>query len=1052
MKAICCLFGLSTLLLLLLLTDHATCNDRPFVDVPISNLKTEAFSSPNATKYKSMRIYDGKLYVGGKENLYIQNADNISIRSGEPVLWQVKTTDKEQCRSLPDSVAGANGENCFNFVRNVLPYNSTHMVLCGTMTINPKNAFLRLQDNTIHEDDVILQPLCSKEPSEALTSQRVQSDGAFSSFISTSRPGKAMKIIKNLPNSPPLHSTQGRGKMIDDNSQFIASFLADDVMMGHTMKKAYFVFNENTPDLIGNQYGTRIAQLCANDLGGSWQSSEFTSFLKVPLVCQSQGTQPFQFSEATDITISSDGIIYGTFTRKNQDFQMSALCAFKLKDVQEAFHSSQFYSADSESLQKVSNAEVQSLGLQPGICAYPGMQGVENATSKDLPLEFCKFISNHPLVAQTVRSSTLDGSPSNGGTVLSKLQETFVKIAVHKITALDGTSYDVIFVGTASGKILKYVKIQGSKGDSRQLAQYDVSNTGISNLVISPVTSQLYVDTTDKIIQIPLSNCDVYTSSCPDCDPCRMCVLSRDPMCGWDASSKKCVDVTNSQPGSALQSVANGDPGICGKLNSSVVEKIVKVGETLILGDPIESPSVTVQWYLNGSDHDQITQGPNYRQSKDGRLEFTPFMKDNYGSYVCKHMADGSVVSRTEIICKDGTTKVTVGTGSTVTTSNTSPIGSSPKDKETNPVENTTLSSIPTNQPAAGAGPSIVIVISVFSVALVLLVLVLVGYHYRKRWFNKGGKRYNPENKPPQNNHQDIQPLEAQENNSNNTYSNRNTISYDRSASTKPLLQKSFDIADGLDSTPNTKKVAKVNPMKQQFEEDGIAYIDETDGGPSSPGLQPETKSRKLPQRTKSIPANKIMVSFGDDFSVKCSSIRRHPKRGTLVMELECPDDVEIEEDEVTPLDFTFAGKNEDAPSTQNTPESGRSGVLPATRAHGASFDTDSDSTLKAASVSGSRASDVTSSAASTPRQRDFPAPVSQPLLASSYNNRLHNQTSPRRDPPISPRWNGRTPSPTTNLRPYSARSEKSPTSTASSSSTSSADKYVTPPPSPVKS
>lgn len=41
-------------------------------------LQREIFSSPNATKYKSMAIYDGQLYIGGKEHLYIQQAGTIN--------------------------------------------------------------------------------------------------------------------------------------------------------------------------------------------------------------------------------------------------------------------------------------------------------------------------------------------------------------------------------------------------------------------------------------------------------------------------------------------------------------------------------------------------------------------------------------------------------------------------------------------------------------------------------------------------------------------------------------------------------------------------------------------------------------------------------------------------------------------------------------------------------------------------------------------------------------------------------------------------------------
>jgi len=38
--------------------------------------------------------------------------------------------------------------------------------------------------------------------------------------------------------------------------------------------------------------------------------------------------------------------------------------------------------------------------------------------------------------------------------------------------------------------------------------------------------------------QLPLANCEAYHSSCTFCDVCRMCILARDPMCGWNKSLK----------------------------------------------------------------------------------------------------------------------------------------------------------------------------------------------------------------------------------------------------------------------------------------------------------------------------------------------------------------------------------------------------------------------------------------------------------------------------------------------------------------------------------
>jgi len=38
--------------------------------------------------------------------------------------------------------------------------------------------------------------------------------------------------------------------------------------------------------------------------------------------------------------------------------------------------------------------------------------------------------------------------------------------------------------------------------------------------------------------KLPTGNCDVYSKPCDFCDPCRMCVLARDPMCAWSVEDK----------------------------------------------------------------------------------------------------------------------------------------------------------------------------------------------------------------------------------------------------------------------------------------------------------------------------------------------------------------------------------------------------------------------------------------------------------------------------------------------------------------------------------
>lgn len=94
---------------------------------------------------------------------------------------------------------------------------------------------------------------------------------------------------------------------------------------------------------------SRVARVCKNDQGGPNKSkNSWTSYLKTRLNCSVPGDYPFYFDEIQGISElvqgqygpESDGrdsVIYATFTTPTNSIGASAVCAFRLREISDAF-------------------------------------------------------------------------------------------------------------------------------------------------------------------------------------------------------------------------------------------------------------------------------------------------------------------------------------------------------------------------------------------------------------------------------------------------------------------------------------------------------------------------------------------------------------------------------------------------------------------------------------------------------------------------------------------------------------------------------------------
>ena len=143
----------------------------------------------------------------------------------------------------------------------------------------------------------------------------------------------------------------------------------------------------------------------------------------------------------------------------------------------------------------------------------------------------------------------------------------FTAIAVDpQVRTSDGKSYDVLFIGTDDGKVVKAINTKSA--DSYQ----EVEPFIVEELVVFPpsvpVTSLRIVTTVQgkRLIVVSPSNIksiSLFRCNTKSISSCSECVSLQDPYCGWERHSRKCRVML---PGKNLvQSVADGTHPNCTK-------------------------------------------------------------------------------------------------------------------------------------------------------------------------------------------------------------------------------------------------------------------------------------------------------------------------------------------------------------------------------------------------------------------------------------------------------------------------------------------------------
>ncbi|XP_055414325.1 semaphorin-3G isoform X1 [Bubalus kerabau] len=597
--------------------------------------------------------YRDRLFLGGRDAIYSLRLDQTWPDPRE-VLWPPQPGQREECvRKGRDPLV-----ECANFVRVLHPHNRTHLLACGTGAFQPTCALLAVGhrgEHVLHLEPQSMESgrgRCPHEPSRPFASAFV--GGELYTGLNADFLGHEAMIFRSGGPRPALRSDSDQN-LLHDPRFVLAARIPDN--SDPDDDKVYFFFSETVPSPDGGPGRvtvSRMGRVCVNDAGGQRVLvNKWSTFLKARLLCSvpGPGGAETHFDQLEDVFLlwpnSGKSLeVYALFSTVSAVFQGYAICVYHMADIWEVFKGPFAHQDGPQHQWGPYGGKVPF--PRPGMCPskMTAQPGRPFGSTKDYPDEVLQFARAHPLMFRPVR-------PRRGRPVLVKthLAQQLRQIVVDRVEAEDGT-YDVIFLGTDSGSVLKVIALQGAGSAEpeevvlEELQVFKVP-TPITEMEISVKRQMLYVGSRLGVARLQLHQCETYGSACAEC------CLARDPYCAWDGAS-----CTRYRPGSSKrrfrrQDIRHGNPALQCLGQSQEEETAGLVATTTVYGTEHnstfleclpKSPQAAAHWFLQrpGAERpeQQVKTDERVLQTEQGLL-FRRLNRLDAGTYTCMTLEHG---------------------------------------------------------------------------------------------------------------------------------------------------------------------------------------------------------------------------------------------------------------------------------------------------------------------------------------------------------------------------------------------------------------------------
>uniref|UniRef100_A0A8C6VLM6 Semaphorin 3G n=1 Tax=Naja naja TaxID=35670 RepID=A0A8C6VLM6_NAJNA len=575
--------------------------------------------------------YRDRLFIGGKDTLYSLRLDQTNMDVKEVMLLRWIT-------------------ECANYIRVLYPLNRTHLLACGTGAFHPVCAFIYVGHRGEHMfsmDPTSIESgrgRCPHEPNRAFASTFFGGDlytGLTADFL-----GRDSVIFRTMGHRSSLRTEMDQRLL--NAPKFVAAYMIpenDD----RDNDKVYFFFTEKAAesDSKGHAIFSRVGRICVNDVGGQRVLvNKWSTFNKARLVCSVPGPDGIDthFDELEDVFLlrTKDGKnpeVYALFSTISNVFQGFAICVYRMADIWEVFNGP-FAHKDGPDHQWAAY-EGKVPYPRPGVCPSKttNQPSRQYSSTKDYPDEVLQFARAHPLMSKSVY-------PLQRRPVLVKtnLHHRLRQLVVDRVEAEDG-HYDVMFIGTDAGTILKVIALQ--RGNFAAVEEVVLEELQVFK-------QMLYVGSRVGVAQVKLHQCETYGTACAEC------CLARDPYCAWDGLT--CTRYQESgKRRFRRQDIQNGNPmhqcldqNLTGEETWEYMFKVVYGTEhnSTFLECIPKSPQAAVQWFVHRSPEelrDEVKTDERIMKTEYGLL-FRKLFRQDTGTYYCRSQEQGFAQTVTKII------------------------------------------------------------------------------------------------------------------------------------------------------------------------------------------------------------------------------------------------------------------------------------------------------------------------------------------------------------------------------------------------------------------
>uniref|UniRef100_UPI00398EE7B7 semaphorin-4F n=1 Tax=Pristiophorus japonicus TaxID=55135 RepID=UPI00398EE7B7 len=477
-----------------------------------------------------------RLYVGASNAIFVLNLTFVE-KDQFMIKWNVMENEHNSCIRK-----GKVETKCYNYIRILEAWNETHLFACGTYAFDPHCAYIDVSDSVDAIESRVQgmekgRGKCPFEPMQPFAA--ILADRVLYAATAIDFQGKDPAVVKSIGPQEKIR-TEDSAKWLSEPEFVGSTFVRENKGSGDD-DKLYFFFSETAREF--EYYKAvrvpRVARVCKGDIGGQKTlQKRWTSFLKARLVCADKANEMY-FDKIHDVfTLHSNPddtgstVFYGVFSTRWDKQDISAVCAYRITDVQKAFDG-QFmeYKRDVDKWD-VFRGEIPD--PRPGTCITSQLKERGYNTSLDLPDNVLMFVRDHLLMADFI-------SPIGGKPLLIMRDTLYSKITVQRMSGSNGTGYEVLYLGTETGHLHKAVR-SGSK--VHVVEDYEVFKPAEKVLNIALQQGSVYVGSASMVVQLPAVNCSRYSG-------CNACRLARDPSCSWDVQKLECVNF-RSQPAHGL--------------------------------------------------------------------------------------------------------------------------------------------------------------------------------------------------------------------------------------------------------------------------------------------------------------------------------------------------------------------------------------------------------------------------------------------------------------------------------------------------------------------